>query len=177
MKDSFKQPEAKKYDVYTSEDSDAVQNSLIEKEMKYLDMYGPAIFPSIVINNQTFRGQFEIESVFNAICAGFKDTPRYCRKYLMSNNFNDPDLILMNHRNHHSYFKVFSICLFIVLTVFLMLCCYRRYAKREMKEQVNQQIESAVHQYLALSNADKEAGNRANRSINKVETAEQQIEM
>lgn len=96
---------------------------------------------------------------------------------MLTNDINNPDLILMNHNHNHSYLKVISICLIIILTVFVMLCCYRRYAKREMKVQMNQQIESAVHQYLALSNADKEAGNRADRSINKVETAEQSIEM
>ena len=31
-------------------------NSLIDKDIKYWSKFGSSIFPSIVINNQTFRG-------------------------------------------------------------------------------------------------------------------------
>lgn len=46
-------------------------NNMIDSEMEYYDKFGPQLFPSVVINNQTFRGQLEVEAVFNAICAGF----------------------------------------------------------------------------------------------------------
>ena len=46
--------------------------------MKYFKKYGPPLFPGIVINNQTYRGQLEVEEVFNAICAGFHNPPIYC---------------------------------------------------------------------------------------------------
>lgn len=46
-------------------------NFFIEDEMAYMAKYGPSLFPGIVINNQTYRGQLEIEQVTNAVCAGF----------------------------------------------------------------------------------------------------------
>ena len=42
-----------------------------------------------------------------------------------------------------------------------MMLCYRRSAKRAMKAQLKQQVESAVNQYKALSTSDKEAEARA----------------
>jgi hypothetical protein len=64
----------------------------------------------------------------------------------------------------HSKMKVLMICVSIMVGVVVMLYCYRRSVKRNMKSEINQQIESAVNQYLALSNKDTEAIERANRS-------------
>jgi len=36
---------------------------------------GSHLYPSVVINNITFRGQLNPYNVFEAICAGYKDTP------------------------------------------------------------------------------------------------------
>ena len=46
---------------FTAEDwSDmSTNNTLIDEEISYWKEYGTGLFPSIVINNQTFRGQFE----------------------------------------------------------------------------------------------------------------------
>lgn len=38
-------------------------------------MLGTGTFPSIVINNKTYRGTIEPLSVYNALCAGFKNPP------------------------------------------------------------------------------------------------------
>jgi hypothetical protein len=45
-------------------------------------------------------------------------------------------------------FGIFGICLFVL---FLVLCLYRRHAKREMKQEMKVQIESAVNQYVSLA--------------------------
>jgi hypothetical protein len=37
---------------------------------------------------------------------------------------------------------------------------YRRHAKRQMKIELKSQVESAVNQYIALKNTDKEAQKR-----------------
>ena len=103
--------------------------------------------------------------MFNAICAGFQTEPKFCSKYLSTNDINKSELILMMMNNHgFSKMKVFFICALIMLTVAVLLYCYRRSVRRNMKTEINQQIESAVNQYLALSNKDTEASDRANRS-------------
>jgi len=49
---------------------------MIENEIAiWLDI-GAQIYPLIVINKKTYRGQIEPLAVFNAICAGFKEPPQ-----------------------------------------------------------------------------------------------------
>jgi hypothetical protein len=59
------------FDIASQDQYPGLSNTLIDHELSYFDSFGPKIFPAVVINNQTFRGQLEIEAVFNAICAGY----------------------------------------------------------------------------------------------------------
>ena len=106
-----------------------------------------------------------MEAVYNAICAGFYTVPDYCKKYLNTNDINNPDLILMKSGNkRHSYLKTFFLCQIVMIIICAMMYCYRRSAKRNMQVQMKEQVESAVNQYLALRNVDKEAEGRASKS-------------
>lgn len=60
-------------DSFTSKNwtSAETNNTLIDNDITYWQTFGSGIFPSIVINNSTFRGQLETQAVMNAICAGF----------------------------------------------------------------------------------------------------------
>lgn len=134
--------------------------------MQYYDRYGSKLYPAIVINNQTFRGQLEVEAVMNAICAGFADPPKMCRRVLEDNNSEDAVLIFDFDEDYVPMHHVFGVIMFTMLVVTCVLCLYRRHAKRQMKSQIDNQIEDAVNQYLALSNKDTEAGDRAQRAAN-----------
>ena len=73
----------------------------------------------------------------NGICAGFKDPPKLCKRMLES-PINDPSILFypdeeIVYEAHH----VFAVCLLIMLTVMIVLCLYRRHAKREMKKNIN----------------------------------------
>ena len=43
--------------------------------------YGTGYWPSIVINDRTYRGDLVPDSVLNAICAGYTTMPNFCRKF------------------------------------------------------------------------------------------------
>ena len=58
-----------------------VPNYMIEAE-SYLYRNASAINPSMVINNSSYRGQFENQAVMNALCAGFKHPPKVCDSLL-----------------------------------------------------------------------------------------------
>merc|ERR1719171_1538284 len=75
VEDSFSQPKAK-----WAESTCA--NSIIDAEISYWKEFGTNIYPSIVINKKTYRGQIEPISVFNALCAGFETPPQQCWKTL-----------------------------------------------------------------------------------------------
>ena len=89
------------------------------------------MFPSIVINNSTYRGQIETNAVFNAICAAFTDPPKFCRKLLAADDIEhnlklgDIELITGWHPKH-----VVMICVAMVGGLLVFLYCYRRHAKR-----------------------------------------------
>lgn len=135
---SFTSATGKRIDMESSNSmqDEGVINTVIEAEMKYFDLYGPKLFPAVVINNQTYRGQLEVEAVFNAICAGFYTMPGFCQKYLTTNNINRIDLLLMTGR--HSKGKVFVICLIVSIISCIAVCFYRRHAKRQMKAELTQ---------------------------------------
>lgn len=65
MEASFSTQDKSKWDDLST------TNSLIDRDIEYWSKYGTSLFPSIVINNSTYRGQLETQAVFNAICAGF----------------------------------------------------------------------------------------------------------
>lgn len=146
MIDSFSNPDP---NSWTSKN---ITNSLIDQDLEYWDKYGSALFPSIVINNSTYRGQLETQAVFNAICAGFKEAPRQCKRTLETKDIEHNlgvGVIYIDdgYRMHH----LLGICLVFLIVLSVSLCCYRRHAKRHMKDTMNIQIETAVNQYVSLA--------------------------
>jgi len=104
---------------------------MIDEDVRYWGKYGSNLFPSIVINNSTYRGQMETNAVFNAICAAFNEPPRFCLKILAADDIEhnlkrtDVMLVIGWHPTH-----VAGICVAMVAGLFIFLYCYRRHAKR-----------------------------------------------
>ena len=128
VKDSFGGlPESKWGDASTS-------NSYIDKEIKYWKDYGTNIYPSLVINQKTYRGQIEPMSVFNAICAGYTETPDQCLKTLhktktvKSTRYEDGESIATG--------LIVGIVLALVLVNVIIVYMCRRKAKREMNSEM-----------------------------------------
>lgn len=111
--------------------NETVSNTMIDNDVEYWAKYGSNLFPAIVINNSTYRGQMETNAVFNAICAAFVDPPRFCRKLLaaddIEHNLRLGQITLATgwHPKH-----VAMVCLAMVVGLFVFLYCYRRHAKR-----------------------------------------------
>lgn len=149
VKDSFSTSDSSKWG------DEGVVNTRIDDDINYWSKYGTSLFPSIIINNSTYRGQLETQAVMNAICAGFKDAPRMCKRILqiadIEHNIGE-GVIYYNdgYRVHH----VLLVCAAFLVFLCIFLCCYRRYAKREMKRTMDMQIETAVNQYVKLSARD-----------------------
>ena len=49
---------------------------------KEWNRYGSHLFPSVVLNNVTFRGQVNADSVFEAACSIPETLPGGCERYL-----------------------------------------------------------------------------------------------
>lgn len=126
--------------------SNTTYNRIIDSEIDYWKTYGAGIYPSLVINNRTYRGQLESLAVFNAICAGFANPPPFCSGTLSSYQ---PDFLPQEEGIKGSV--IVAIVVILVLLNIIIVYCYRRYSKREMQNEMQMQIESAVSQYFALS--------------------------
>lgn len=48
--------------------------------------YGHKVFPSLIVNDVTFRGSMNPRNVIEAVCAGFDREPAPCRKFLKLEN-------------------------------------------------------------------------------------------
>ena len=108
---------------------------MIDEDVEYWAKYGSNLFPSIVINNSTYRGQLETNAVFNAICAAFTTPPKICRKLLAADDIeHNLKLGVLQLRTGWHLKHVFAVCLFMVIGLFVFLYCYRRMAKREQKQ-------------------------------------------
>lgn len=118
---------------------DKIVNYLIEAEISYHIAYGTTLFPSIVINNQTYRGQLTDEAVLNALCAGFDVYPPACHMIMESKDLTREDLM-----DTDMYFQEFDQEVTIHTVVFVSVCVLfclciaiymqRRSAKRELKQ-------------------------------------------
>jgi hypothetical protein len=66
-------------------DKATCHNSIIDAEIAYWKEFGTNQYPSVVINQKSYRGQIEPLSVFNAICAAYEEAPTVCEKILNRN--------------------------------------------------------------------------------------------
>lgn len=156
VEDSFSKPKAKW-------SLNSCTNSIIDAEIAYWREFGTNIYPSIVINQKSYRGQIEPLSVFNALCADFKEPPQACYKTLHREAPNSAQSLFDQVDDDNMVTVSEIICLvlgLILLNVVVVYCCRRR-AKREMKNAMNVQIESQVSQYFALSQTNKSTDSNA----------------
>lgn len=139
-------------DSFTGDDwkSGEVFNKKIDSEIAYWKQYGTNIYPSIVINQKTYRGQIEPLSVYNALCAGFTNPPDQCYKTLHLKKTIELDSMAQETDSVSIGAIIATVIALILINVVIVYCCRRR-AKREMANEMQFQIESAVSQYFALT--------------------------
>ena len=120
------------------------KNQMFSDEKEYYHQYGPSFFPGLVVNNRTYMGSLDPENVFSAICAGFKDQPKACKTHVLGENA--PSGISIS--------KLLLIIAGLVAINIVLILVYRKYAKKEVNEQMQMHINSAVSQYFALQDKD-----------------------
>jgi hypothetical protein len=67
----------------------------------------------------------------DAICAGFKDAPKMCKRLLKDNDIeHDLGEGVIYFNDGYEKIHVLGIAVLYLLGILLFLCCYRRNAKR-----------------------------------------------
>lgn len=113
------------------------KNSILEAELNYWKKYGVGAYPSVVINNKTFRGQIEPLAVYNAICAGFANPPEICRQTL---GIFTPEAVEDAINTMPAGIRggtMFLMIVMVILLNMLIVYCYRRHSKRELQDNMN----------------------------------------
>lgn len=122
--------------------NDKEDNFLLREDYELIYASGIVYNPAVVINNLTYRGDLDPQSVFSAICAGFNETISVCNDKL-------------NPLSRSSGSIIFVLVILLVIVNVILFYCYRRYTKREMREEMQLQITSVMTQYFALSDTSK----------------------
>ena len=98
----------------------------------------------MVINNRTFRGDLNPDSVYTAICAGFAQLPKGCG--------GESTIIISSQNEGISGSVLIGVVILLVIVNLFLIILYRRCTNKEIKDDMNLQVQSAVSQYFALSN-------------------------
>jgi len=136
-------------DSFSGGSRSSSENTILAKEAKEWKNNGPSFHPAVVINNEAYRGFLSADNVFEAICQGFKKHPSECKGVVGdSQDYNGISTEMM-----------ILIVVGILACNLVLLILYRRYYKQEMQNDVRMAAHSAVSQYFAIQNNDKEQMN------------------
>lgn len=112
-------------------------NRILRAESEAWKEYGTAYWPSVVINDRTYRGDLVPDAVFNAICAGFNDEPSACTNFKIEAGIvKEPEGITGN--------ALIIVVVVLVLVNLLLIWAYRRCTNKEIKDDMQLQVNSAV---------------------------------
>ena len=89
--------------------------------------------------------------MYNALCAGFTNPPEQCYKTLHLKKEAEVSGTIPEELEDVSVGAIIAAVIGIILLNVVIVYCCRRRAKREMANEMQLQIESAVSQYFALT--------------------------
>lgn len=139
------------FDVYDLKK--CTRNKFLEAEEQAMIGDNVYIFPDVVINNFTFRGNLiPASGVAEAICESFQDMPRYCTEDIGLTVDTVPNKIM--HSNH-AMIAIASV-VFLIFFAFFVFFCYRQYLRRELRKQMVRDVNIAVSQYIAFKDEGHE---------------------
>jgi hypothetical protein len=122
-------------------------NKILKEEAEKWKAYGSAYWPAIIINQRTYRGDMVPDSVFAALCSSFIEEPGYCRDFREEQGIPGA----LNSTKGVTRSVLIMVVLFLVALNIVIILLYRRCQNRELKQNMEMQVNSAVSQYFALS--------------------------
>lgn len=122
-------------------------NSILRNQMDaWLDVNIP-YYPSIVINEQIYRGDLEAKSVMDAMCSGYMwgSEPQPCKDRYPDKN---------NDKEEESGSNTFLIIIAVIASILLVagiLIIYKVIVKKDLNRDMKVQVNNAVAQYFQLA--------------------------
>ena len=122
-------------------------NKIFKEEAEKWKAYGSAYWPAIMINERTYRGDMVPDNVFTALCSAFMEEPDYCRAFREEQGIPSAS----NSTGGVTRSVLILVVVFLVVLNLGIIFVYRRCQNRELKTDMQLQVNSAVSQYFALS--------------------------
>lgn len=117
--------------------------------------------PGILINNKAYRDSINSTDVFKAICMAIPETPEVCKDAIRVSPLQETKA-----KNDWNPWTIAAIVIMLLLLNVLLIYCYRRYTKKDVRNQVNFALSSVMTQYFAITDANKSDRNATGASAN-----------
>lgn len=142
--------------TFTNSDSSNVDyfeddNYVLRQMQEEWNNYGTHLFPSAVLNNITFRGAVNADSVFEAACSIPETLPSGCERFLTGTGRVEHIGNIRNMKISKKKEALMIIVAVLVCVNLVFFYYYRKNMQEEAARDVKIQVSSAVSQYVALS--------------------------
>jgi hypothetical protein len=108
--------------------------------LKEWEEFGSHLYPSAVINDQTFRGQLNTYNLYEALCASMDEKSPQCERWL---NRKGIELDKTPRGGVDSTTLRIIVLLLVILNLALVFF-YRRCLNKELEDDMKMQVSSAV---------------------------------
>lgn len=136
---------------FWDKDYSVAENSILKSNNKRWKEYGTLYWPSVTINQVSFRGDITAENILEVICAGLATKPDVCLNFYKEEHIVYEPPSVFNKANMASVELLVGVVILLVSINVLLICAYRRCQKKEMEDNLGIQVSSAVSHYIAVS--------------------------
>jgi PA domain len=133
-------------DSFEGDNEALADNKYLRKEASDWNEIRIAFYPSIIINDQLYRGDLEVDAVLDGLCAGysFGTEPQICKDLHPPNQQE-------NERNKTSSVLIILFCIVCIVLVIGILIVYKMIVKKDLSSDMKVQVNNAVSQYFQLA--------------------------
>jgi len=138
---------------FWDKDYNTAENSVLKLNAGRWKEYGTLYWPSVTINQVTYRGAITAENILEVICAGLASKPDVCLNFYKEEHivYKKPSFLTANREQMASVeLLVVSVVVLILVNV-ILIYCYRKCQKREMEDNLGNEVSNAVSHYIAVS--------------------------
>ena len=138
---------------FWDKDYKTAENSVLKKNAGRWKEYGTLYWPSVTINQVTYRGDITAENILEIICAALASKPNVCLNFYKEEHiaYKKPSFLTANRDRFASVELLIGIVVLLIGINVVLVFCYRRCQKREMEENLGDQVGAAVSHYIAVS--------------------------
>lgn len=122
---------------------------MYENAQKWVSL-GTMYWPMITMNNITFRGDLTAEHILEDICASLVEKPQVCIDWYTENNIEYTSATTAKINVISAEMLIIIVVVLIAVNI-ILICAYRRCVRKEMEENMNFKVSSAVSSYISLA--------------------------